>query len=143
MPNWVAGDTGDGDGRRGGGVALAVEHGIAYVLAGINPVADCAVTQVDRIDIAHGGSKVTGGTTGRGRYHVVLDRGRRHRVVEGVLDAMAVGAVLDLTGDAVGNGVNDLLPCAGMTLGAGVFRLIEGHDMDNTGGSRVRAIVTG
>lgn len=62
-------------------------------------------------------------------------------MVESILCAMAIGAVLHLAGDTVGNGVFDLLDLAGVALGTGAFRLIEGHYMDNAGGSGVRTVV--
>ena len=67
-------------------------------------------------------------------------------MVEGVFRAMAVGAVLRLPGDAIGDrgldlGVKDWVKLVAMAFDTGVLGAAEGHDVNNTGGAGVRAVM--
>lgn len=143
MAHRVAADAGNCNWWWGGGETLTGLNSVFGVLACIDTMADGAVAQVDGVDLAHIICHMAGHAADRGRDHVMLNIGWWDGVVEGVLGAVAVGAVLHLTGDAVGNGVDYLLSCAGVALGTGVFGLVESHDVDDTGCSRIRAVVTG
>lgn len=125
-----------------GGETLTGLNSVFGVLACIDTMADGAVAQVDGVDLAHIICHMAGHAADRGRDHVMLNIGWRDGVIEGVFGAVAVGAVLHLTGDAVGDGVDYLLSCAGVAFGTGVFGLVECHNVDDTGRSRIRAVVT-
>lgn len=142
MAHRVAANAGDCNRWRIGGETLTGLNNVFGVLAGIDAMADGAVAQVDGVDLAHVICHMAGHAADRGRDHVMLNIGRRDWVVEGVFGTVAVGAVLHLADGAVGDGVDYLLACAGVTLGTGVFGLVESHDVDDTGRSRVRAVVT-
>lgn len=62
-------------------------------------------------------------------------------MVEGVLSPVTVGAVLKLSESTIGDGLFDLLPRAGMAFDTGVIGAAKGHDMDNAGGIRIRAVM--
>lgn len=143
----MTGDAGDSHGRRRAGEALPFLNGIpdklrneAFVVA----MAHNTVVLMDGIDITHGGGDMTGGDAASGDGdHIMLHRGRWDRMVEGVFNPMAVGAILELTGDAIGNGINDLLSGAVVAFDAGVICGAEGHDMNNAGGVKIRAVMAG
>ena len=64
---------------------------------------------------------MTGGAAWGDGDHVVLHRGRRGRMVEGVLGAVAVGAVLLQPGPAIEDGGLDLRSVAGVAFDASVL----------------------
>lgn len=63
-------------------------------------------------------------------------------MIESILYAVAVGAVLLQACPAVDDGIHDLLSAAAMAFDTGVFGAGKGHDMNNAGGSRVWAEMT-
>lgn len=137
----MTGDAGDWYGRWIGIEAMAFFDGIFDYLADGVAMASYAVAQVDDIDITHGVHYVAGGAARGDGNQVMLDRGRWGRVIEGVFRAMAVGAILKLTGHAADDSVFDLLARAGMAFDAGIIRTAEGHDVDNASGAGVRAVM--
>ena len=108
----VTGDAGDSHWRWRAGEVLTLFNSIPDKLGHegfVVAVAHDAIALMDGIDITHIGRDMTKGDAAGGDVnHIMLLGCRRNRMVEGVLNPMAVGAILELTGDAIGNGGFDL-----------------------------------
>lgn len=143
MAHWVTCDAGDRDWCIYC-ETIAVGDRVLDILANTVTMAGDAIALVDDIDVAHAGCDMAGGTACGGRDHVMLHRSWRRRMVRIILDAVAVGAVLRDAGFAINDRVFDLLSCGGgMAFETGIFCIAEGHDMNDTGGAGIRAVMTG
>lgn len=138
----MTGHAGDRHRWRSMSIALSLINGILDFLPDTGDVADITVALMDGEDLAHRARHMAGGTTGRGRDHVMGNIVRWGRVVEGVLSPVTVSAVLRLAGDAVSNSGLNLLARTAMTLGAGVLGPTEGHNVDHAGSTGIRAVMT-